>query len=354
MESVGLHGCVPLVAFERGGPELVENLFLGAIAVVDGDGHEVLALGDPTLAFPLRSTAKPFQLLPFLIDGLDRETATQPALEFADLAILMSSHSGEPMHVDRIRALLSRLGVERGQLRCGTHAPYHRETRQRLFAAGQAPDVLHCNCSGKHTAMLAVCAANGWPVDSYLDPAHPLQQRNHAMLCALGAVEAPLPYSIDGCSLPTWWVGLRTLARLFACLAAPDGAPQVEHLASGPLLAKLFAAGTAHPQLIAGSGRLDTKVMNACGRRVFAKTGASGMYALAVAPGPDHPRGLGVAFKVLDGDPDSAVRGQVVLALLRRLGIEFDPAALDVDSQVRNQRKVVVGRYRALPALRGD
>ncbi len=31
------------------------------------------------------------------------------------------------------------------------------------------------NCSGKHAAMLTACVANGWPVDTYLDPSHPLQ-----------------------------------------------------------------------------------------------------------------------------------------------------------------------------------
>ena len=32
------------------------------------------------------------------------------------------------------------------------------------------------NCSGKHAAMLATCVANGWPLDSYLEVDHPLQQ----------------------------------------------------------------------------------------------------------------------------------------------------------------------------------
>ena len=31
------------------------------------------------------------------------------------------------------------------------------------------------NCSGKHTAMLLTCVANGWPLDGYAEPDHPLQ-----------------------------------------------------------------------------------------------------------------------------------------------------------------------------------
>ncbi len=34
---------------------------------------------------------------------------------------------------------------------------------------------MHMNCSGKHSAMLSTCVANGWPTETYRDPAHPLQ-----------------------------------------------------------------------------------------------------------------------------------------------------------------------------------
>ena len=41
------------------------------------------------------------------------------------------------------------------------------------------------NCSGKHAGMLAACAANGWPTDSYLDPGHPLQLAIRATIAEL-------------------------------------------------------------------------------------------------------------------------------------------------------------------------
>ncbi len=37
---------------------------------------------------------------------------------------------------------------------------------------------LQQNCSGKHAGMLATCRINGWAIDSYLDPDHPLQERD--------------------------------------------------------------------------------------------------------------------------------------------------------------------------------
>ena len=79
---------VPLVEVTRGG--CVEAIHYGAIAVVDAQGNLVAHAGDPDLTTYLRSSAKPFQLLPLV------ESGGADHLRFSDeeLAVMAASHSG--------------------------------------------------------------------------------------------------------------------------------------------------------------------------------------------------------------------------------------------------------------------
>lgn len=342
-----------LVEFQRGGSDRIETRHRGAIAVVDSSGRLRLRSGDPRKSYPLRSTAKPFQLLPLLLDGLHTEDGGGPLSE-ADLAIMMSSHTGEIMHTDRVADLLSRFQIEQGALQCGVQAPTLRPDRERLVRAGEQPTPLHCNCSGKHTNMLAVCRQRGWPLESYLEPDHPLQLRIRDILLSLvGQANMALPRSIDGCSLPTFWLSLEALAHLFAYFAEPHAAPAVEGRDIETELDTLRTAGMRHPDLIAGSGQLDTVLMRALEGRLFAKTGAAGLYAVALPPGPRVPEGLGIAIKIEDGDPRSRIRAAVIVEVLRQLGVatrddidlwnHLEEVAQPIE---RNYRGLEVGAYR--------
>ena len=311
-----------LVEFQRGGPDRVETRHRGAVAVVDAGGRLVWHAGDPERAYALRSTAKPFQLLPLLLDGLDSGRGEDPPLAPADLAIMMSSHNGESMHTERVAALLSHFHVDASALQCGAQAPALKADKEALVRANQKATPLHCNCSGKHTNMLAVCSRRGWPLESYLDPDHPLQVRIRDIFATLvGQADVAFPHSIDGCSLPTFWLPLETLAHLFAYIAAPCAAPPVEGRSIEAELNRLRAAGMQHPELVAGSGRLDTLLMRSLGGRIFAKTGAAGLYAAALPVGPRVPTALGIAIKVEDGDPTSRIRASVIVEVLRQLGV---------------------------------
>ena len=97
---------VPLVESCRGAPDLVETRHSGIISIVEGTGRERLRAGNTGVSFPLRSTAKPFQLLPFLLDGL-HESESSP-VDAADISLMMSSHGDEPMHTRMASASRSR------------------------------------------------------------------------------------------------------------------------------------------------------------------------------------------------------------------------------------------------------
>lgn len=342
-----------LVEFQRGGPDRIETRHRGAVAVVDSEGNLLWHTGDASNAYALRSTAKPFQLLPLVLDGLHLGGDGAIPLGAADLAVMMSSHNGESMHTERIAALLSRFGMDQDALRCGAEAPALRADKERLVRANARPSALHCNCSGKHTNMLAVCKHHDWPLDSYLDADHPLQVRIRAILAALtGRPEADFPRSIDGCSLPTYWLSLTELARMFAYIADPGAAPPVEGRSVEAELTLLRGAGMQHPKLIAGSGRLDTLLMESLGGRLFAKTGASGLYAAALPAGPRVPKAVGIAIKIEDGDPKSRIRASVIVDLLRQLGVatEDDVELWDIMMNIappaeHNFRGLEVGTY---------
>jgi L-asparaginase II len=82
-------------------------------------------------------------------------------------------------------------------------------------------------------------------------------------------------------------------------------------------------AVAAQPFMVAGSGRLDTRLMQHFGARVFCKVGAEGVYCAAL---PEL--GLGVALKMDDGNTARAAE-VAVTALIEAL---LPPA--DADSAV--------------------
>jgi L-asparaginase II len=94
--------------------------------------------------------------------------------------------------------------------------------------------------------------------------------------------------------------------------------------------------------MVAGSGRFDTRVMQALGERVFCKVGAEGMHCAAL---PEL--GLGVAIKMDDGNNARAVEvamAAVIAALLRLQGPAAELLAELADLPLRNWNGIEVGR----------
>ena len=160
----------PVLVEVTRGPE-VESRHRGQIVVVDAAGKLHQQLGDPEVLVCMRSLAKPFQALAVLTTG----AAEAFGFGAPELALFSGSLSGQNFQTFLVTSALDRLGLTAEALQCGAHAPLHQPTAQALAKAGEQPSPLHNTCAGKHTAMLALCVHHGWPVDDYLNLAHPVQ-----------------------------------------------------------------------------------------------------------------------------------------------------------------------------------
>jgi L-asparaginase II len=319
--------------------EQVESRHRVAYAVADAAGDVIQHQGDVRAAVFPRSSAKPLQALALVESG----AADRFGVSERELALACASHGGEAMHTELVAAWLERLGLGPSDLECGTHAPSHTASAERLIAAGERPSPLHNNCSGKHAGMLTLALHLGAPTAGYSQPDHPVQQRISADLAAMSGARLA-PAAIDGCGIPTHPLPLVNLAIAIARLADPGAiADQRPHLAAA--CARIRAAMTRHPELVAGSGRACSLIM-AAAPNVMVKTGAEGVYVAAL---PD--RKLGLALKVSDGATRAAV--VAVMGLLSGLGALDRTAAAtltDLAAPVlRNHAGRTVGRIECAP-----
>ncbi|MBA3443188.1 MAG: asparaginase [Pyrinomonadaceae bacterium] len=324
----------------RRGP-ITESRHRGHVIVVDGDGSEIARLGEPETVTYLRSSAKPFQALPFITSG----AADHLGFSAKELAVACGSHSGEPIHTETVAAMLQRIGLEASVLKCGTHEPFSREAARRLREQGQSPNLLHNNCSGKHTAMVALALHLGAPIASYDQPDNPVQLMIARMVEQFSGVPVgKIVLGIDGCGVPVFGISVRAMALMYARLVTPPA--DFDDKKRGACQ-QVVAAMLDYPEMIGGTTeRLDTEVMRAAPKRLVSKVGAEGVYTAGILPCEQWPRGLGIAIKIEDGD-DRRARPTVVIETLRQLSIlrdqELEALAPYAGFPLRNHSGTLVG-----------
>ena len=315
----------PLLARVFRGPR-VESVHFGYVAVVTASGELIFAAGDPHTGVYLRSAAKPFQAMPLIKE----EVHAVYDLSDRELALICASHNGEAHHVEAAASILKKCGLSEDHLRCGTHRPIGVDLG--VVAEQPAYSVLQNNCSGKHAGMLAACRFHRWPLDTYLDPGHPHQQRILDTVAAMSSLSREkIGVDIDGCSAPVFYMPLHNLARMYARLAGEN-----------PVCSKIYDIMWRHAHMVAGQHRFDTAVMEALKGKLVAKTGAEGVQCFAIRG--SEP--LGVAIKIADGN--SRAVPPVAIKLLTRLGLlgEKELRALQayVLPERRNHRHILIGR----------
>jgi L-asparaginase II len=337
----------PLYQLTRG--EMVESQHFGALAVADSDGNLLAWAGDPQFVTFMRSSAKPFQVLPLIESG----AAAHFGLSLKQIALASASHAGSEAHVETAKALQEAAGVTEGDLLCGVHTPPDKEAARRLIIEGKEPTPNQHNCSGKHSGMLALARYLGEPTEGYLDLEHPVQRRILTTLAEMcGLDEAQVQLGVDGCSVPNFAVPLAAAATGLARLADPSGLPEARMKACR----KVFAAMTTHPEMVSGPGRFDTRLMKAAGKRIISKAGAEGYAAIAIQAGTlgAGSPAMGLALKIADGNRRAA--RPVVLAVLQELGALGEAEMTELSEfcagPLHNYRGIRVGETRICFDLR--
>jgi L-asparaginase II len=344
---------LPIYKLTRG--ETVESVHYGAVAVVNVNDNLVAWYGDPNSVTFLRSSAKPFQVMPFFEYG-GKEAYD---LTNREIAIMCSSHSGTDEQFDLVQSIQERTGVHESSLLCGVHYPLDEDTAERMRKNGVQPTPNRNNCSGMHTGLLGYVEMmeGSSPQTSqgltYIDPNHPVQEEILASLAEMcNMSEDRIALGIDGCSLSTFGVPLRNAALAYARLCDPE-AGKVLPTERASACHIITDAMTSNPDMVGGPGRFDTRLMEVSGGRVVAKGGAEGFQGVGLMPGVmgSGSQALGVAIKISDGDARGSVCSAVTLEVLHQLAVlspremaamaEFGPS-----TPVYNLRDVNVGQAR--------
>ncbi|WP_030604831.1 asparaginase [Streptomyces fulvoviolaceus] len=287
----------PVAHLIRGG--VVEGIHYGSVVVLDTDGHVQLQIGDIEAAFYPRSALKPVQAVALVRAGLP--------LDGELLSLTAASHSGEERHLAGTRRILELAGLTEDHLRNVTDMPFDPVVRDNWIREGRPASRLAQNCSGKHAAMLYTCRLNGWSLDDYLDPGHPLQQAIAEIVEDLTG-QRIAQVTVDGCGAPLFSVSLHGLARAGARITtAPTGTPE----------ARVADAMRDHAEMASGSGRDVAALMRAV-PGLLAKDGFEGVQVAAL------PDGRAVAVKIADG----ANRARVPVAAAALAWAGVDPSLL--------------------------
>ena len=291
---------------------VVESVHNGHLALINSDGSLRASVGDIQAPMYPRSSIKSFQAAAMVRNGLK--------LSPRQLAIVCASHSGAPEHFEVVESILSGAGLSVEDLLNTPDVPLGRA--EKAAWGGNAPSRLAQGCSGKHAGMLATCVANGWDTKTYLDPEHPLQIaiRQEIQTLIGGAV---LSTTIDGCGAPLFVITTHNFAI----------GTHTMRVSQDPVYQEVVAACLAHPDMVAGKGRLTTTLMNQI-PGLFVKDGAEAVELLSLADG------RACIFKVSDGS-DRAFPA-IVKAVLKAWDIdaEIDPVLVRGGSQVTGEIQV--------------
>ncbi|AOG10936.1 MAG: asparaginase [Alphaproteobacteria bacterium] len=284
--------------------QLVESRHRGMAVVIDAEGAIVFSAGDVDSGVFPRSACKAMQALPLVESG----AADAYGFGNRELALACASHSGEPEHVATAAFMLKAAGRDESVLECGAHWSSHQHVLIDQARTLDKPTALHNNCSGKHSGFVCTCCHTGEDPRGYAGFDHPLQEAIRAIMTDLtGAVLSRDNCGTDGCSIPTYAVPLTGLARGFGKLVTGKGLEPLRAAAAR----RLINACMAEPFYVAGTKRFCTKLMQVAPGRIFAKTGAEGVFCALL---PD--KGLSFAVKAEDGATRAAEA--MIAALLAR------------------------------------
>jgi len=293
-------------------------------------GEVVRSSGDVASPVFYRSAAKPLQAIAVVESGApDRFGFTD-----AELAMVVGSHDGSPMHAAAARSMLSKIGVSPDLLRCGGHRALDRSVYEQYVREGYRWGRIEDNCSGKHSGMIGAAVAMGEEPATYAERDHPVQLANLANV-ALFTGEQEIPIGTDGCAVPSFAVPLPAMAKAIGRFTTPDLCPSAKQEA----VARLRDVVARHPEMVAGPTRFDTIVMRATKGALLSKEGAEGVVTIGVAN-----ESTGIAIKIEDGAQRAL--NAFAAALLADLGLApRDATALWFPQAILSREGAPVGEF---------
>jgi L-asparaginase II len=287
-----------LATVTRGG--IVESLHLGHLIVLNADGSTYLSKGSPDLPIFPRSAVKSLQASAMLKAGL--------IVSDEELAIICASHSGSQSHIDLVIKMLEKRDIPISALKNALDKPLGE--KEKITWGEKAASQLAQNCSGKHAGMLITCQQNGWDMTNYLEMDHPLQIsiKNEIEDLAGEKVSAS---TFDGCGAPLFAISLTGLARSISNLVKSNKAAHRQ----------IVTACTTYPELVAGEGRLTTRIMRAI-PGLFMKEGAEGIEVCAL------PDGRTITIKIIDGSWRPVA--PIIMEIFNRWGISMPDESVKI------------------------
>ena len=282
-----------LVKYIRDG--LIEQQHYGYLIVADK--HHIIDSNGESDGYPffLRSCAKPLQASLFIDYGMD----IRYDMSLQEIALCCASHAGEKIHVNTAKELLKKICLDESYLKCGFHKPISKTAKEELLLNGGSESIYHNNCIGKHIMMLALCKMNGWNLENYDEPSHPLQKEIKRKIYELCGLKKDYPVTKDGCGVPIHSMPLENMVKGYL------------NLFCNPKYDKITQAFRSYPYIIGGEDRTDTKVMENSASLV-AKVGAGG---LCIVVNLETEEGLIVKIS----DCDMKARELVILDSLKNL-----------------------------------
>ena len=286
----------------------------------------------------MRSSAKPLICAAVVQSG----AADRFGFDDRELAVAAGSHAGEAHHLDAVRSMLHKIGLDEGALQCGPHPPLYPGAAAALAAAHQAPASIHNNCSGKHAAILALARRLGASTHDYLSASNPAERYILEACAEMLDIELDdTLIGVDGCGVPVIAVPMVTAATFYARLADDERLPARWRGA----MRRVTRAMLDHPRYVGGTGRLDSDIMQATRSRLLCKSGAEGYHACTV-----FAQKAGMASKIEDGN--NRATPPFVVEELRRHGYisgdELEALAQHRCPSVVNYAGAVVGRIEAI------
>ena len=297
--------------------EMVESVHDGHLLILDSSGKDLLKIGDVDQLIYPRSAVKSLQASAMLRAGLK--------VSGEQLALACASHAGSRAHLDVALSTLRSVGLDESALRNTPDKPL--DPAERAAWGDKAPTSLAANCSGKHSAMVATCAVNGWDLETYKNPEHPLQIAIAAEFEKLSG-EKITKVGVDGCGAALFAISLRALATAVRNLTLSNEAIHQD----------VVNACRNNPIMVSGVGRLPTLLMQKV-PGLFVKDGAEGVMIMST------PKGEVIVWKMSDGSQRG--NSPLSVATLSHLGITVD---LERENVMGDGR--VVGEIRASKLVR--